>query len=175
MTENVTKIQIYEKQLHKTLWNPHIIYTFLPTIFFFGFVLSPCESCLNRDPNQVFWETNTLQRRLQARELCSSSGQTDRILLSTGWSGWVGGPGPLWHAGPSPHLCPSALSPSPSYAPASWPLSAQRLVPFLGSTRTTRAPQRSGQQMWTQHPIPARAWVSPCCGPLLALDEPWHD
>lgn len=36
----------------------------------------------------------------------------------------MGGPGPLWHAHPSPHLCPSALFPSPSHALASWPFSS---------------------------------------------------
>lgn len=90
-------------------------------------------------------EAKTHQRRLPFGELCSSSGQTDGILLSTGRGGvgW-GGAGVLAHFGmltPPPTYVLLPFPPTTPRAPVSRPFIPLQLVPFLGSARTTKAPQ----------------------------------
>lgn len=135
-------------------------------------ILSPSGSCLNRNPNQILWETNSLQRRLQARELCSSSGWTDRILLSTGWSG-VGGPGPLWHAHPSPPPMSFCPFPLPLTCPCVLALhrpEARSIFRLRANHKNAAANQPADVDI-TSDSCP-RLGFPPACGPLLALDEP---
>lgn len=119
-------------------------------------------------------ETKTHQRRLPFRELCSSSGQTDGILLSTGW----GGVGVLAHFGmltlpPTYVPLPPPTPPTGSCVSALHPSAARSIFRLCANHKSTaaEAASRCGHNILLQ-PAPG---FPPACEPLLAPDEPGHD